>query len=96
MRQVRITAPIISEVELRELANRDDAPGMSVYTKIHNAKSTRKDGSILIDVNDDELRELYNEADYWSDSFDQYMMPRGEWLAYRALKKQCQRLMANA
>lgn len=95
MKKVRITAPIISEVSLRELSSREhEGEGMSVYSKIATATSTRKDGSVLIEVTEPELMELYKEADYWSDSFDEYMMPRGEWMAYRALKKQCKSLMA--
>lgn len=66
---------------------------MSVYTKIYAAESTRKDGSVTIKVNKEELTELYQEADYWADSFDCYMMPRGEWMAWKALKKQTRKLI---
>ena len=95
MPKVKISKPIVSEVLFRELANREgEGSGMSVYTKITKAES-RKDGSRIIEADYPEVRELYQEADYWSGNFDEYMMPRGEWLAYRALKKQCARLISE-
>jgi len=92
MTKLRITEPIINEVFCRELWDREhEGKGMSVYSKIAKTKSTRKDGSIYIEVNNDELTELKEEADYWSDSFDEYMMSRGEWMAWRALGRQCRK-----
>lgn len=91
MHKVRITKPIISEVYLRELWGRE-GQGMEVYTKIAEA-TKRKDGSVIIEANDDELFELYDEADFWSDDFESYSMPLGEWQAYRALAKQCKKLI---
>jgi hypothetical protein len=92
MTQVRITSPIIGEVYLRELWERD-SDGMQVYSKIAQAKSTRKDRSIDIQANYDELFELHQEADYWSADFSEYSMSKSEWMSWRALAKQTRELM---
>ncbi len=87
MTKVKISSTIIDEICLRELWNYGDKARF-VYAKIRDTKSTRKSGSIVIDVDADELNELFQEADSWSGSFDDYTMPKGEWLAWKALRKQ--------
>lgn len=92
--KVKISATLVDEFDLRELHKRaDEDEAMRVYAKIHNAKSTRKNGAVMVEVTDVELKELFEEADSWCGEFDEYTMPRGAWMAYRALKKQCQSLM---
>ena len=95
MHKIKITKPIINDFYMRELWGRE-GDGMEVYTKINEAKATRKDGAVFIEVNDDELHELVAEASFWSDDFSSYSMPLGEWMAYQALAKQCKTLMEVA
>jgi ABC-type transporter lipoprotein component MlaA len=92
MTTIRISSPIIGEVYLRELWERE-GDGMKVYTKIANAKSTRKDKSVTIDVNYDELFELHQEADYWSGNLSDYSMSRSLYMAYRSLAEQTKQLL---
>lgn len=96
MKKVRISGTIVTEIYLRELWSRDinENEGMAVYAKINSAKSTRKDGAVIIEVTEAELKELYQEADAWSGNFDEYMMSRGEWMAWRSLKKQIRTLLS--
>jgi hypothetical protein len=96
MKKVKISATIANEIYLRELWSRDieEAEGMGIYRKISEAKSTRKDGAIIIEATEAEIQELYEEADSWSGNFDEYMMGRGEWMAWKSLKKQCRALLS--
>lgn len=96
MKRLKISKTIVNEIYLRELWSRDinENEGMAVYAKINDARSTRKDGSVIIEVSEAELKELYQEADAWSGNFDEYMMSRGEWMAWRSLKKQCRALLS--
>lgn len=96
MAKVKISATIVNEIYLRDLWSRDitENEGMAVYAKINDAKSTRKDGSVVIEATEAEIKELYQEADAWSGNFDEYMMSRGEWMAWRSLKKQLRTLLS--
>lgn len=91
MFKLRISRHIVNEVYLRELYGRE-GEGMSVYDKIVNAKP-QSDKSRVIEVTPTELNEIYLEADYWSGDYEEYSMPKNEWLAYRALSKKCRELM---
>jgi hypothetical protein len=82
---IKISSTIKDEVYLAEMFKRDGS-GATIYQKIMDAQI--KSGYAKIEATIEEAKELYQEADYWSDSFDQYMMSRGQWMAWRALKKQ--------
>jgi hypothetical protein len=82
---IKISSTIQDEVYLAEMFKRD-GNGATIYQKIMDARM--KSGYAKIEATLEEVKELYQEADYWSDSFDQYMMSRGQWMAWKALKKQ--------
>jgi hypothetical protein len=96
MTTLKITAGIVSEVAIRELWARADeleAPECyKVYRRIEEASSTRKDGSITIEVNAAELEELYVEADYHSDR-QAFCDPSADYLkSWASLKRQIEKV----
>lgn len=87
MKEIKISTIIKNEIAFREL-HKYDYPGATVYKKILSAQATPKAKFVKILVNDEEFTELYKEADYWNGPFEEFMMPRGEWLSWKALIKQ--------
>ena len=61
---------------------------MEVYLRIEAARSTRKDGSVSIEVSDPELQELYSEADFSSDPTMVEDPSAGYLKSWAALKRQ--------
>jgi hypothetical protein len=87
MKEVRVSTIIRNEIDFREL-NKNDHAGASVYQKIIDAKPTAKGKFVKVLLDDAEFKELLQEADYWNGAFDEFMMPRGEWLSWKALFRQ--------
>lgn len=87
MKEIKISTIIRDEIAFREL-NKNEHAGASVYQKIIDAKPTPKGKFVKVVVTDEEFRELLQEASYWNGPFDEFMMPKGEWLSWKALLKQ--------
>ena len=83
--RLRITAKVIDDIAERELWQRTEA-GCTVYERISNSKSTRKDGSIKIEVSQSELDELRTEARFSGDYTEAYDL--GAVSAWSALRRQ--------
>lgn len=92
MVNLKISATIIEEIALKELDKRiefyPDQIAMDVYRRISAATSTRKDGSINIDVSPEELQELAQEARFAGDSLE----ADGSWQAWAALGRQIRKV----
>ena len=88
---LRITAKVIDDIIERELWHRTQA-GSLVYERIAIAKSTRKDGSISVEVVQTELDELRTEARFSGDYNEAYDL--GAVSAWSALGRQIKKLVA--
>lgn len=92
MTNLKISATIIEEIMLKEFWRRiefqPENREMDVYRRIAEATSTRKDGSINIDVSDEELEELAKEASF--SGF--YQEASGSWRSWLALEKQIKKV----
>lgn len=86
MKKIKISETIQGEIFNRELFLHDYA-GASVYQKIADAAET-VEGSVTVLLDDAEFKELLEEANYWNGPFNQFDMPKGIWLAWKALAKQ--------
>ena len=95
MTTLKITAAVKDDMYQCEYHTRADRPNepeaMKVYSRIADTKSTRKDGSISIEVSEAELDELYREAEYSGDSTSAVEPGAGYIRAWAGLKRQIEK-----
>ena len=95
MTTLRISAAVKQDVYDCEFHLRAEQPNepkcMSVYSKIVEAVSTRKDRSVTIEVDEAELAELYKESEYSGDSMSAMQPNAGYIKAWAGLKRQIEK-----